>query len=85
MVKLQKSCAGFVKRKYSSIEEIVLLKWLLILDQIDYTVLKLIFTRILNERMPPKLKIVIQKKQKKNENLKKYTDTLKLMLINGPN
>ena len=77
MIKPQRSCASFIKRKYCSKEDIVSLKWLLIPEQIDYTVLKLMFKGILKGRMVSNLQINI-----KNN---KSTKTLQLILINDPN
>ena len=46
-IKLQKSCASFVKGKFCSIEDVVSLKWLLVPEKIRFTV-----KGLLNERMP---------------------------------
>ena len=40
MTKLQKPCASFVKGKFCSVEDMVSLKWLLVPEIIDFTVLK---------------------------------------------
>ena len=37
MIKLQKSCASFVKDKFCSIEDVVSLKWLLVPERIDFS------------------------------------------------
>ena len=50
-IKLQKSCASFVKGKFCSIEDVVSLKWLLVPEGIGLTVLKMTFKGLLNERM----------------------------------
>ena len=65
MIKLQKSCASFVKGKFCSIEDVVSLKWLLVPERIDFTVLKMTFKGLLNERMPSTFKSV---SKKRNEN-----------------
>ena len=82
MIKLQKFCAGFVKSKFCSIEDVVSLKWLLVPERIDFTVLKMAFKVLLNERMPSKFQISI--KEKKRE-LRTATETIKLTLTSEPN
>ena len=82
MTKLQKSCASFVKGKFCSTEDVVSLKWLLVPEIIDLTVLKLTFKGLLNERMPSNFQISI--KEKKRE-LRTATDTIKLTLTIEPN
>ena len=77
MIKLQKSCASFVKGKFCSTEDVVSLKWLLIPERIDFTVLKMTFKGLLNERMPSNFHISI--KEKKQE-LRTATETIKLTL-----
>ena len=77
MIKLQKSCASFVKDKFCSIEDMVSLKWLLVPERIDLTVLKMTFKSLLNERMPSNFQISI--KEKKRE-LRAATETTKLTL-----
>ena len=78
MIKLQKSCASFVKGKYCSIEDAVSLKWLLVPERTDFTVLK----GLLNERMPSNFQVSI--KEKKRE-LRTVTETTKLTLTSDPN
>lgn len=80
MIKLQKSCVSLARRQKSSMEDIVSLKWLLIPKRIDYTILKLTFKRILNERMPSYL----QMGKGNNKRKLKSTETLKLILMNDP-
>ena len=58
------------------------MKWLLIPKRIDYTILKLTFKELLNEKMPSNLQIGV--KNNKRE-LRKSTETLKLILTNQPN
>ena len=77
MIKLQKSCASFVNDKFCSIEDMVSLKWLLVPERIDLTVLKMTFKSLLNERMPSNFQISI--KEKKRE-LRAATETTKLTL-----
>ena len=82
MIKLQKSCASFAKGKFCSIEDVVSLKWLLVPERIDFTVLKMIFKGLLNERMSSNFQISI--KEKKRE-LRTATETTKLTLTIEPN
>ena len=63
MIKLQKSGASFVKGKYYSIEDVVSLKGLLVPERIDFTVLKMTFKGLLNERMPSNFQISIKEKR----------------------
>ena len=62
MIKLQKSSASFVKRKFYFVEQ-VLLKWLLVTELIDFTVLKMTFKGLLIEMMPSNFQINIRKKK----------------------
>ena len=82
MIKLQKSCASFVKGKFCSTEDMVSIKWLLVLERIDFTVLKMTFKGLLNERIPSNFQISI--KEKKRE-LRTATETIKLTLTSEPN
>ena len=82
MIKLQKSCASFVKGKFCSIEDMVSLKWLLFSERTDLTALKMTFKGLLNERMPSNFQISI--KEKKRE-LRTATKTIKLTLTSEPN
>ena len=82
MMKLQKSCASFIKGKYCSIEGVVSLKWLLVPERIDFTVLKMTFKGLLNQRMPSNFQVSI--KEKKRE-LRTATETFKLTLTSEPN
>ena len=65
MIKLQKFCASFVKGKFCLVEDMVSLKWLLVPERIDFTVLKMTFKGLVNERMPSNFLISIKEK---NEN-----------------
>ena len=82
MIKLQKSCTRFAYGKYCSIEDVVSLKWLLIPDRIDFTVLKMTYKGLLNERMPSNFQISIKEKKRK---LRTATETTKLTLTSDPN
>ena len=81
MTKLQKSCASFVKGKFSSVED-VSQKRLLVPERIDFAVLKTTLKGLLNERMPSNFQI--SSKEKKRE-LRAATETIKLTLTNEPN
>ena len=82
MVKLQKSCTIFVKDKLCLMEDVVSLKWLLFPERIDFTVLKMTFKGLLNERIPSNSQICI--KEKKRE-LRTATKTIKLTLTSKAN
>ena len=82
MIKLQKSCTSFVTAKFCSIEDVVSLKWLVVPQRIDFTVLKMTFKGLLNETMPSNFQISI--KEKKRE-LRTATETIKLTLTSEPN
>ena len=82
MIKLQKSCASFVKGKYCSMEDVVSIKWILVPERIDLKVLKMTFKGLLKERMPWNFQISI--KEKKRE-LRTATETIKLTLTSKPN
>ena len=64
MIKLKKSFASCVKSKYCSMEDVVSLKWLLVPERIDFTVLKMTFKGLLNERMPSNFQISIKEKKR---------------------
>ena len=82
MIKLQKSCASFVKGTFCSIEDVLSLKWLLVPERIYFTVLKMTFKGLLNERMPSNFQI--STKEKKRE-LRTAAETIKLTLTSEPN
>ena len=82
MIKLKKSFASCVKGKYCSMEDVVSLKWLLVPERIDFTVLKMTFKGLLNERMPSNFQISIKEKKRK---LRAATETTKLTLTSDPN
>ena len=56
-------------------------KWLLVSERIDFTVLKMTFKGLLNERMPSNFQISI--KEQKRE-LRTATETIKLTLASEP-
>ena len=82
MIKLKKSFASCVKSKYCSMEDVVSLKWLLVPERIDFTVLKMTFKGLLNERMPSNFQISIKEKKRK---LRTATEITKLTLTSDPN
>ena len=82
MIKLKQSHASFVKGKYCPMENVLSLKWLLVSERIDFTVLKMTFKGLLNERMPSNFQISI--KEKKRE-LRTATETIKLTLTSETN
>ena len=61
MEKLLQSCAGFVKCKYGCKNDITDLKWLLLEERIDTSLLKLVYNRTNKENMA-----AIQKLELKN-------------------
>ena len=63
-------------------EDVVSLKWLLVPERIDFTVLKMTFKGLLNERMPSNFQISIKEKKRK---LRTATETTKLTLTSDPN
>ena len=71
IIKLQKSCAIFVKRKLCFAEDVVLLKWLLIPERIDFTVSKTTFKGLLNDKMHSNFQISKKKGNKVLENQQK--------------
>ena len=64
MIKLQTLCASFLRHKFCFAEDILPLKWLLVPEQFDFTVLKMIFKEFLNNRMPSNFQINIKKETK---------------------
>ena len=49
-----------MKGKYCSIEDVVTTKWLVVPERIEFTVLKMTFNGLLNERMPSNVQISIK-------------------------
>ena len=82
MIKLEKSCASFVKSKFCSIEDVISLRWLSVPERIDFTVLKMTFKGLVNETMPSNFQTSI--KEKKRE-LRTVTEIIKLTLTSEPN
>ena len=74
IIKLQKSCAIFVKRKLYFAEDVVLLKWLLIPERIDFTVSKTTFKGLLNDKMHSNFQINKKKGNKVLENQQKSSN-----------
>ena len=60
LLKLQKTCAGFVLSKYLTCEDITTLKWLLVPERINFTITKLIFKDLLKENVPENLDIQVR-------------------------
>ena len=60
MEKLLKACAGFVKQKYGKREDIIDLKWLLIEERIELSILKLVFNGLNKENMPGHLQFALK-------------------------
>ena len=81
MLKLQKSCASFVNGNFCSTKDVVSLKWLLVPERIDFTVVEMTFKGLLNERMPSNFQISI--KEKKRE-LRTSKESIKLTLTSKP-
>ena len=74
IIKLQKSCAIFAKRKLCFAEDVVLLKWLLIPERIDFTVSKTTFKGLLNDKMHSNFQINKKKGNKVLENQQKSSN-----------
>ena len=74
IIKLQKSCAIFVKRKLCFAEDVVLLKWLLIPERIDFTVSKTTFKGLLNDKMHSNFQINKKKGNQVLENQQKSSN-----------
>ena len=68
MEKLLQSCAGFVKCTYGCKNDVIDLKWLLLEERIDSSILKLIYNGINKENMPANLKLELKKKTKTSRN-----------------
>ena len=61
MEKLLQSCAGFVKCKYGCKYDVIDLKWLLLQERMDSSILKLVYNGINKENMPANLKLKLKK------------------------
>ena len=60
LLKLQKAYAGFVLNTYATCEDITKLKWLQVLDRINFTIAKPIFKGLLKENVPENLEIQVR-------------------------
>ena len=60
MEKLVQSCAGFVKCKYGRKNDVIDLKWLLLEERIDLSILKLVYNGINKENLPANLKFELK-------------------------
>ena len=68
MEKLQQSCVGFVKCKYGCKYDVIDLKWLLLEERIDSSILKLVYNGINKENMPANLKLELIKPTRTSRN-----------------
>ena len=68
MEKLLQSCAGFVKYKYGCKNEVIDLKWLLLEERIDSSILKLVSNGIKKKNMPEILKHDLKKPTRTSRN-----------------
>ena len=68
MEKLLQSCAGFVKCKYGCKNDVIDLKWLLLEERIDSSILKLVYNGINKENMPANLKLELKKPTRASRN-----------------
>ena len=60
LLKLQKACASFVLNKYAACEDTEKLKWLLVPERINFTIVKVIFKSLLKEAVPENLEIQVR-------------------------
>ena len=68
MEKLLQSCAGFVKCKSGCKNDVIDLKWLLLEERIDSSILKLVYNGINKENMPANLKLELKKPTRASRN-----------------
>ena len=68
MEKLLQSCAGFVKCKYGCKNDVIDLKWQLLEERIDSSILKLVYNGINKENMPANLKLELKKPTRASRN-----------------
>ena len=68
MEKLLQSCAGFVKCKCGCKNDVTDLKWLLLEQRIDPSILKLVYNRTNKENMPANLKLKLKKPTRASRN-----------------
>ena len=66
--KLLQSCGGFVKYKYGNKNDVIDLKWLLLEERIDSSILKLVYNGINKENMPANLKLELKKPTRASRN-----------------
>ena len=60
LLKLQKACAGFVLKKYATCEDVTKLKWLLVPERTNFTIVKLIFRGLLRQNITENLEIQVR-------------------------
>ena len=68
MEKLLQSYGGFVKCKYEYKNGVIDLKWLLLEERIDSSILKLVYNGINKENMPVNLKLELKKPTRTSRN-----------------
>ena len=68
MEKLLQSCAGFVKYKYGCKNDVIDLKWLLLEERIDSSILRLVYNGINEKDMPANLKLKLKKTTRTSRN-----------------
>ena len=66
--KFLQSCAGFVKCRYGCKNDVIDLKWLLLEEWIDSSILKLVYNEINKENMPANLKLELKKPTRASRN-----------------
>ena len=72
MEKLLQSCAGFVKCKYGCKNDVIDLKWLLLEERTDSSILKLVYNGRNKEDMPVNLKLKPEQREITRCNIKQY-------------
>ena len=68
MEKLLQSCAGFVKCKHGCKYDVIDLKWLLLEERIDSSILRLVYNGINKENMSANLKLELKKPTRTSRN-----------------
>ena len=66
--KLLQSCAGFVECKCGCKNDVIDLKWLLLEERIDSSILKLLYNGVNKENMPANLKLKFKKTSRASRN-----------------
>ena len=61
-------CAGFVKCKYGCKNDVIDIKWLLLEERIDLSILKVVYNGINKENMPATLKLELNKSTRTSRN-----------------